>query len=142
MFEAGEAGEILEAVGFYATMENTAYEIYVAAGIPGDPEQKGYGCFSKRQQNTAGTLKYAGYYTIPLKEPVTLQAGERFGVMVRLTTPGAVHPIAVEYDAGDGKCRIDLSDGEGYISSDGIRWEQTEKTQGCNLCLKAYTSLH
>ena len=65
--------------------------------------------------------------------------GERFAVMVCLRTPGAVHPIAVEYDAGDGKCQVDLSDGEGYISFEGMRWERVEEKQNCNICLKAYT---
>lgn len=60
--------------------------------------------------------------------------------MIKITTPGAVHPAAIEYDAGDGKCRIDLTDGEGYLSPDGKQWERAEKTQECNLCLKAYTS--
>ena len=60
--------------------------------------------------------------------------------MIKITTPGAVHPVAVEYDAGDDKCRIDLTDGEGYLSPDGKQWERAEETQACNLCLKAYTS--
>ena len=69
-----------------------------------------------------------------------LKPGERFGIMIKITTPGAVHPVAVEYDAGDDKCRIDLTDGEGYLSPDGKQWERAEETQACNLCLKAYTS--
>lgn len=60
-------------------------------------------------------------------------------MIIRLTTPDAVHPIAVEYDAGDGKCRVDLDDGEGYISPDGETWMRAETEQGCNVCLKAYS---
>ena len=47
----------------------------------------------------------------------------------------------MEYDAGDGKCQIDLSDGEGYISFEGQRWENVEEKQNCNICLKAYTRI-
>ena len=67
-----------------------------------------------------------------------IKAGERFAVMVRLATPGTVHPIAIEYNAKDGKSKIDLSDGEGYISPGGKRWERVEEGQECNICLKAY----
>ena len=34
---------------------------------------------------------------------------------------------------------VDISDGEGYISSIGRYWTNAEKSQKCNLCLKAYT---
>ena len=43
------------------------------------------------------------------------------------------------YDAGDGIAQVDLTDGEGYLSYDGSIWENVERTQNCNVCLKAYT---
>ena len=128
--------EKLEAVGFYAIDRNTDYEVYVVRSVE-NPRQQ----FEKERRLVAsGHLDYSGYYTIPLKKAEKLAEGERFGIMVRLTTPGAVHPIAVEYDAGDGKCRINLADGEGYLSKDGEKWEHLETRYQCNLCLKAYTS--
>ena len=78
---------------------------------------------------------------IPLAEPVKVKPGERFAVIVKLHTPGAVHPMAIEYDSGDGRCRVDITDGEGYLSADGDVWERVETEQECNLCLKAYTVL-
>lgn len=127
--------EKLEAVGFYAIDRNTDYEVYVVHSVESN-EQK----FEKERKLVAsGHLDYSGYYTIPLKKAEKLAEGERFGIMIRLTTPGAVHPIAIEYDAGDGKCRIDLTDGEGYLSKDGEKWENLETRYQCNLCLKAYT---
>ena len=62
-------------------------------------------------------------------------------MVIHLMTPEAIHPIAVEYDAGDGKCQIDLKDGEGYISFEGEYWENVEEQQSCNICLKAYTDI-
>ena len=132
--------EALEAAGFYATDKNSDYEIYLVRDVPEEPELLKDSCFQQREKYASGHLEYAGYYTIPLKKPETLKPGERFGIMIKITTPGAVHPVAVEYDAGDDKCRIDLTDGEGYLSPDGKQWERAEETQACNLCLKAYTS--
>ena len=139
VFTAGEEPELLGAVGFYNTLENTDYQVSVVRQVPDHPAETDYRCFGGLKPDTEGHLDLAGYYTIPLARPVELQPGERFGVMVKLDTAGAVHPIAIEYDGMDRKSRIDLSDGEGYISPDGAAWEQVEQ-QNANLCLKAYTS--
>ena len=139
VYTAGGTEEILEEVGFYTTLPDSGYEVYLLRDVPEDPELGEGGSFSKRSLAASGRRRFAGYDTVSLDEPVRLSPGERFGVMVKLTTPGAVHPIAIEYDPGDGRCRIDLSDGEGYLSPDGVRWERAEETQGSNVCLKAYT---
>ena len=125
--------EILKSVGFYALGKDTEYEIYVVPEVPAESD------FSERKLVARGRVAYSGYYTIPLDAEVMLAGGTRFAVMIRLTTPGSVHPIAIEYDANDDKSRIDLEDGEGYISIDGVTWENTEAQQQCNICLKAYT---
>ena len=80
-----------------------------------------------------------GYYTVLLDKEILLDKGERFAVVVKIDSPGQVHPVAIEYDSGDGKCSIDLTDGEGYISLQGDIWERVEEKQECNICLKAYT---
>ena len=47
--------------------------------------------------------------------------------------------MAIEYAADEKTKDVDLSDGEGYISADGKRWERVEEAYSCNLCIKAYT---
>jgi len=69
---------------------------------------------------------------------VTVKEGERFAVVVELTTPDSVHPLAIEYAADETTENVDLSDGEGYISAQGNSWENVESGQNCNLCIKAY----
>lgn len=134
-YTAGK-GENLEAAGFYATDQNTDYEIYVARHLGEKADQT----FGQRVKMAEGRLRYAGFYTIPLDQKIILDDGEKFAIIVKITTPGTVHPVAIEYDAGDGMAEIDLSDGEGYLSFDGDKWEHVEETQRCNVCLKAYTS--
>ena len=87
----------------------------------------------------SGEVANAGYYTVLLDKTVTLEAGERFAVIVEITTPGAIHPVAIEYSSSDKGLTVDLSDGEGYISYRGSSWERVEAEQNCNVCLKAYT---
>lgn len=139
VYTAGDTKQELKAAGFYATEQNTDYEVYVVPEVPERPENGSYHAFDMRRLAASGHLELAGYYTVPLDVALALQPGKRFGVMIKLTTPGVVHPVAIEYDAGDGKCRVRLEDGEGYISPDGVKWERVETNQNCNLCLKAYT---
>ncbi|MGN0373230.1 MAG: lectin like domain-containing protein, partial [Enterocloster sp.] len=135
-------GESLGAVGFYATDRNTSYEVYLARRLPREEEGVKEALRKTLEDPVllaGGNLEYAGYYTIPLNEKILFDDGEKFAIMIKIMTPGTVHPVAIEYDAGDGIAQVDLEDGEGYLSFDGLTWEHVEETQNCNLCLKAYT---
>ncbi len=133
VYRADRASQ-LSAAGFYAIDQNTSYEVYIARDLPEDVTDIN---LNKREKVAEGTLGYAGFYTIPFNSTINLKAGERFAVIIHLTTPDAIHPIAIEYDAGDGKCVIEL-DGESYASYNGKDWENTQLTQQCDICLKAY----
>ena len=69
---------------------------------------------------------------------MSLEAGQKFAVAVRVKTPESTYPIAAEFALSEFGEAVDLSDGEGYISSDGRNWESVEDTQNSNLCLKVY----
>lgn len=124
--------EKLQAAGFYATGKDTSYRIYVVRNF------KDTASFEQKELLAEGKLDNAGYYTIPFQKQIPVNAGEKFAIMVYLNTPDAVHPLAIEYVADETTVNVDLSDGEGYISSDGQNWESAEETQNCNLCIKAY----
>lgn len=137
---SGERQQVC-AAGFYATGRDTEYEVSIVREVPEHPQDADWTRLKRKKAGSvSGKLSYAGYYTIPLSEPVEVLPGERFAVLVELSTPGTVHPMAIEYDPGDERCRVDLTDGEGYLSADGDLWEPVEE-QKCNLCLKAYTVL-
>lgn len=131
VYEA-EGEHLLQAVGFYAVGKDTKYRLAVV------PEFTGEESLEDLEFTQAGYLQYSGYYTIDLEEPVAVQPGQRFAVVVKIITPDSTHPIAVEFDSGGMEGVVVLEDGEGYISPDGAHWEQVEKTQNSNLCLKVY----
>jgi C1A family cysteine protease len=134
VFTAKQAEEIA-AAGFYATGSDTRYEVYVVSNF------EGVNSFADRKKVAEGTLEQAGYYTIDFSTPVSVQQGERFAILLYLNTPGATHPLAIEYDAGDDSLStVDLSDGEGYISANGVKFTDVNELQECNLCIKAYTN--
>lgn len=133
VYTAG-AGEELAAVSFYATGKDTEFEVYVVSGFEEEAS------FKNRQFVTAGSTKYAGYYTVDFPEAIKLADNERFAVVVKIKTPGAVHPIAIEYNSDERTENFDITDGEGYISLYGEKWHSAEETQQSNVCLKAFTN--
>lgn len=135
VYTAADA-ENLKAAGFYAVDKNTDYEVYIARHLNGKEGSSG---FYSREQVARGHLEYAGFYTITFDREIPLDPGERFAVIIRLKTPGALHPIAIEFDAGDGRGNVNAKDGEGYLSYEGKDWVHVENKQNCNVCLKAYT---
>ncbi len=127
--------QTLEAVGFYATGVDTEYEIRI------QPEYTGEESLSEGKLLQAGYLQYTGYYTVDLEEAVTVSEGQKFAVIIEIMTPDSKYPIAVEYASDELKDTVDLSDGEGYTSTDGRRnWERTETNQQSNVCLKVYAA--
>lgn len=141
VYEAGTSQRI-EAAGFYATGPRTSYEIYVVRHVGKESDILESQDFDRKVLLTRGNFDYGGYYTVPLmgnqREDLELSPGERFAVIVKINTPDAIHPAAIEYDTGDGRTFVNISDGEGYISADGVTWERAEEKR-CNLCLKVYT---
>lgn len=131
VFEA-EKAQKLKAAGFYATGKDTEYEVYVVRNFTDESS------FERKEKVASGKLDNAGYYTIPFSKNLPVKEGERFAIVVYLKTPDAVHPMAIEYKADATTSKVDLSDGEGYISTNGSIWENVEETQECNLCIKAY----
>ena len=128
-----EANETVEAVGFYATDVNTSYEVYLMEAYEGSISMEGI------RKVQSGKLKNAGFYTIDLKESIPIKEHQKFAVIVKITTPGSVCPVAAEYKADETMASVDVSDGEGYISPNGNNWVQTEEEYGCNICLKVYS---
>lgn len=132
VYETGETPEQIGAVGFYATGQDTEYEIL------GVPEFSGKWDLTGAESLQSGSFEHAGYYTVDLKEPLSISPGQRFAVMVKIRTPKETYPVAAEYRADEYTKNVEISDGEGYISPNGYNWTNTESEYECNLCLKAY----
>lgn len=125
----------VRAAGFYATEKNTQYEVYLV----NDFQDKN--SLNDRKFICKGFLEDAGYYTIDFPESVNVDHGNEFAVVVKIKTKNAEYPVAIECPV-DGLCEnVDISDGKGYLSYQGSRWEHVESTKEYNLCLKVYADL-
>ncbi|MCR4955516.1 MAG: cell surface protein [Lachnospiraceae bacterium] len=133
VFTPGE-DEVVEAAGFYATGKNTSYELYVV------PLFDGVSSLNEGYLVAQGSKKKAGFYTVKFDSGIQVTKGRKFAVVLKITTPDSQRPLAVEYDRAGSNVKVDLTDGESYISASGNHWKSAEETQNCNICLKAYTN--
>jgi len=126
--------EDLAAVSFYTPVENSKYEITVYTNPSNGPVS------GSPVTTTSGTIGVPGYHTIPLAYEVSLSTGERFSVVVRITTPGYQYPVSIESPQAGFSSAATASPGESYASSDGMVWEDlTDSYPDTNVCLKAFT---
>jgi len=126
---------MVRAAGFYATGKETSYELYMVKSFVNEDS------LAERTLVASGKdSQMQGYYTIDFDRGVAVEPGEKYAVVLFVTTPGSERPMAIEYAADEFTADVDLDDGEGYISLRGNKWERTEENQECNLCLKAYTN--
>jgi hypothetical protein len=88
-----------------------------------------------------GTMALAGYHTVPLSSLVQLTAGQKFSVVVQLTTPGTNSPIPIQYAKANYSSKATGTPGRSFQSGDGNAWEDVTKDDAtATVCLKAFTS--
>ncbi len=129
-----QADQQIEAAGFYALGEDTSYEVYFI------PDFENTSSLAHRQLVASGTVDAKGYYTVKFDSPQTVAKDENFAILLYVNTPGNQRPIAVEYVADDMSQAADITDGVGFISSNGLDWERVEDSASANLCIKAYAN--
>lgn len=131
-------GEQLKAVSFYAAQTGATYQIEIWTGVEaGNPRS---GTLARTQ---SGTLPAAGYHTVAMDSHVYLLRGERFSVVMKLTTPGYNSPVPVEENIPGYSENATANAGESYVSELGEAWTDITAIAGhafSNVCLKAFTS--
>lgn len=128
-----EEEEDIAAAGFYTTGKNTSYQVYIV------PEFAEVSSMDSRILVAEGRLSYAGYHTIPFEQSIRVAKNRKFAVVVWLSTPNEVRPMAIEYAADELTQDVILDDGEGYVSAQGKQWADVRESSDCNLCIKAYS---
>lgn len=131
-----KSNEVLKAVSFYTTGENCGYEIYIYTNPQSNPIDQASLALTQN-----GVISNAGYHTVGLNSEVPLYAGQKFSVVLKLTTPGYNYPIAIEYPYSGYSSKAKANAGESYISKDGQSWKDiTTEYSNTNICIKAFTN--
>ncbi len=127
--------ELLKATSFYTLTPNSSYEIYVYLNPTSHNPRSGLLALFEK-----GTISTAGYKTIKLDKYITLSKGEKFSIVVKLTTPNNYEPITIEYPLKGYSSKATAHYGESFISMTGISWvDMTSLVYNANVCLKAFT---
>lgn len=130
-FNATAQAQSLAAVSFYATEENTYYEVYYS--LADSP-------FSSLIKVKSGYIDKAGYRTIKLDNPLDLVPSKKYTVAVRLKVSSGVVSEPVEVRDYYGGEKIDAAPGRSYDSPDGEYWyDINEYSSTRNFGLKAFT---
>ena len=129
-----EDDQQIEAAGFYALDDNTSYQLYFVSNY------ENTSTLSEKELVAAGTLDKKGYYTIKFDNVKTVAKGESFAIVLYVNTPDTKRPLAVEYQTDKMTAAVDISDGKGFISNNGLDWENVEDVAKANLCIKAYAN--
>ncbi len=129
------ADDSIAAVGFYAFSEGSTYEIRIYTGCNSSNPTRG--TLSLTQ---TGELEEAGYSTIELDHLVNVQEGQRFSVVLHITSPGVDYPLALEWRTEGYTGNVTANAGESFRSSNGTSWyDFTDGDRVCSFCMKAYT---
>jgi C1A family cysteine protease len=130
------SNEQLKAIGLYTTYPDASYNAYIYRNPTSDPVTGGTLVASK-----SGSYTYPGYHTAVLSSPVNLSAGDKFSVVVQMTTPGYNYPQAVECAVSGYSSAATASSGQSYYSNTGTTWtDLTAWNSTANFCIKGYTA--
>ncbi len=144
VFEAGATASSIKAVSFYSPVPKATYTITLYRDVTGTNPTNG-----TLVKTLSGTLGKAGYRTIKTFKATgaapTVKAGANFSVVVKLTTPGYLYPIAVEKNYTGYSSSASASNGQSYVSADGKSWNDLTRLrigyttlEKTNVCLKAF----
>jgi len=88
VFTADGSAKPITSVGFYTNDVNTQYEVYIYTNPSSGPMG------GTQYVGPKSTMPLPGYHTVKLASPVPLSSGQRFSVVVKLTSSGYVNPMA------------------------------------------------
>ncbi len=124
--------ESVTGAGFHVASANSPYEWYVYTGVTSGNPRSG-----TLAASGSGTLAAPGYQVVPLT-PVAVTPGQKFSVVIQLTTPGYAYPVPMEYPWTNYSSKATASSGQSYFSSNGTFWtDMASSYTNTNVALKA-----
>ncbi|MEN6349162.1 MAG: lectin like domain-containing protein [Syntrophomonas sp.] len=128
------AGEELAAVSWYTGAANSDYQLMVYLNPTVSSPTSG-----NQVKQLSGKISAPGYYTRSFKKPVPLTAGQRFSLVVKLTTPGYEYPIPVEMPISGYSSNASSELGQSFISRNGRSWKDINTVwENTNVCIKGF----
>lgn len=128
-----QADELLTGCSFYNASPDASYSLYVYKGV--QPSQPRSG---DMVLNLSGTISEPSYFIRKLSPTISLNQGQRFSIVIKLTTPGYNYPVPAELPIPGYSSKAQSQPGQGFISDKGKNWSDVyEAEQNASICLKA-----
>lgn len=128
--EGDDKAESIKAVGFATNTAGVSWTVRVYTGINPEGGSPTDGVLMYEQKSSS-PLTYPGYYTVRLQDPVYVDEGEYFSIVVKLEAPESDQVVRLMYDdTYGGTSRWVYSDpsaqaGRSYLSKNGEEWYDT-----------------
>ena len=122
----------ISAAAFNTASAGSSYELYVYRNVNKNPDS------GTLVTSSSGTIPTPGYHTVTFS-PVELSNGQRFSIVIKLTTPGYNYPIPLEKPITGYSSGASASAGQSFMSYAGKIWtDVVTKYPNSNVCLKAF----
>lgn len=133
VFEAANRMAI-SGFSFYTASPASSYSLYLYTNVkPGKPRS------GKVAKEIKGTVEEASYYTRNFSSPVTVNKGDLFSIVVKLTTPGYDYPLPCQIKLEGISSNAQSKPGQGFISDNGSSWYDIyEVSTNASVCLKLF----
>jgi C1A family cysteine protease/predicted MPP superfamily phosphohydrolase/uncharacterized protein affecting Mg2+/Co2+ transport len=131
-----QSAETLKAIGMYATYSGSYTARIYLDPVGGPINASGY----VAETSWSGSLP--GYQTVDVPD-VALKPGQKFSIVVSVSTPGWENPIPIEKPELYYSSHATANAGESYISSTGATWTDLTTRPDmseANVCLRGYTT--
>ncbi len=137
VFTATKNNEVLKEVSFYTSNEKLDYTVDIYTDVEGDTDPTN----GTLMATVSGEDLLMGYHTIELPEPVALNKGEKFSVVINIKdNQDSSRGVFVNIDSVSQEDEIKISEyGESFVSTDGENWDDLKTSIDANMRIKAFT---
>lgn len=136
IFEA-ESNQKISGFSFYTASPNSSYSIYLYENITAGKPRSG-----KLVKSLKGTVDEPSYYVRNFSNPIGVNKGQKFSLVVKLTTPDYNYPIPCEVRIDVISSKATSSPGQGFVSENGKTWyDLYDLITDTSICLKAFAEL-
>ncbi len=131
-----ESDQHLKGCSFYTASPDSAYSLYVYKKVAASKPRSG-----KMIKKLEGRVSDSSYFVKKFSSSVPLKKGDRFSVVVKLTTPEWNWPIPVQIPVTGYSSKAQSQPGQGFISDNGKAWyDMYSEEKNAGVCLKAFAS--
>ncbi len=133
IFEA-ESHQKISGFSFYTASPNSSYSIYLYENVTAGKPRSG-----KLVKSLKGTIDEPSYYVRNFSNPIGVNQGQKFSLVVKLTTPDYNYPVPCEVRLDGLSSKAKSNPGQGFLSENGKTWyDLYDLIIDTSICLKAF----